>query len=74
MTVLKLTSVGNSTGIVLPQEMLERLHVERGDTVFAVETPQGLLITTHDPEVERQVRLAQDIMVKYRNTLNVLAK
>jgi len=74
MTVLKLTSVGNSTGIILPQEILERLRVERGDTVFAVETPHGLLITAHDPEVERQVSLAHDIMVKYRDTLNVLAQ
>jgi putative addiction module antidote len=74
MAVLKLTSVGDSTGIVLPKEMLERLHVDSGDTIFALETPNGYLITTSDPEEERQLEVAREAMTEYRETLRILAK
>jgi putative addiction module antidote len=75
MAVLKLTSVGDSTGIVLPKEMLERLRVDSGDTIFALETPNGYLITNNDPEeVERQLEVAREAMTEYRETLRILAK
>jgi putative addiction module antidote len=74
MAVLKLTSVEGSIGIALPKEMLERLHVNEGDTVFALETPDGYLLTASDSEVERQIAIARDVMAEYRETLRVLAK
>ena len=74
MATLKLTAVGTSTGVVIPKEMLKRLKVERGDTLFAVETPSGYLLTPYDPEIERQLRLGQEIMSEYRDTLRALAK
>ena len=42
---LKLRSVGTSTGILLPKEMLVRLKVKKDDSLFAVETPAGYLLT-----------------------------
>jgi len=74
MAVLKLTSVEGSVGIALPKEMLERLHVNEGDTVFALETPDGYLLTASDLEVERQLAIAREVMAEYRETLRVLAK
>jgi putative addiction module antidote len=74
MAVLKLTSVQGSVGIALPKEILERLHVNEGDTVFALETPDGYLLTASDSEVERQLAIARDVMAEYRETLRVLAK
>lgn len=74
MAVLKLTAVGTSTGVVIPKEMLKRLKVGRGDTLFAVETPSGYLITPYDPAVEDQIRLSREIMKEYRETLRALAK
>lgn len=74
MAVLKLTSVEGSVGIALPKEMLERLHVNEGDTVFALETPDGYLLTASDSEVERQLAIARKVMAEYRETLRVLAK
>ena len=74
MAVLKLTSVEGSIGIALPKEMLERLHVNEGDTVFALETPDGYLLTASDSEVERQIAIARDVMAEYRETFRVLAK
>jgi putative addiction module antidote len=71
---LKLRAVGTSTGIVLPKETLQRMNVKQGDTLFAVETPDGYLLTPYDPEVEEQVRVGREFMAKYRDAFRALAK
>jgi putative addiction module antidote len=72
MIKLTLTPVGTSTGVVLPSELLAHLKVKLGDVLYAVETPEGgCLLTPHDPE---KLEKAEDIMKRYRNTLNELAK
>ena len=71
---LKLRSVGTSTGVLLPKEMLVRLKVKKGDELFAVETPEGYLLTPYDPEVERQLSKGREFMAKYRDTFRALAK
>ena len=55
MAELKIRRVGNSSGVVLPKEMMARLRVAEGDTLFVTETPNGYRIEPHDPVVERQV-------------------
>jgi putative addiction module antidote len=74
MAVLKLKAVGTSTGVVIPKEMLNRLKVKQGDALFAVETPEGYLLTPYDPEVEEQLRLGREFMREYRETFKALAK
>ena len=74
MTALKLTQIGNSVGVVLPKEMLAKLGLQKGDTVYAVETPDGLRLTTSDPEFEAQMELARKIMRERRAVLRELAK
>lgn len=74
MTALKLTSIGNSVGVVLPKEMLVKLGLQKGDTVYAVETENGLRLTTSDPEFEAQMVVARRLMKKWRNVLHELAK
>jgi putative addiction module antidote len=74
MVILKLTTVGTSTGTVIPKEMLSRLKVSRGDTLFAVETPSGYLLTPYDPAVEEQLKLGREFMGEYRETFRALAK
>jgi len=71
---LKLRSVGTSTGLVLPKEMLARMKVRKDDTLFAVETPDGYLLTPYDPEVELQLAKGRKFMAKYRDTFRALAK
>jgi len=71
---LKLRAVGTSTGIVLPKETLQHLRVKRGDTLFAVETPDGYLLTPYDPELERQLAVGREVMKEHRDTLRALAK
>jgi putative addiction module antidote len=71
---LKLRSVGTSTGLVLPKEMLVRLRAKKDDTLFAIETPAGYLLTPYDPEVAKQLDLGRGFMKKYRSVFRALAK
>src|SRR5690348_1329758 len=73
-TKLKLTSVGTSTGVVIPKEMLNRMKVERGDTLHVSETPEGYLITPYDPAIASQVEAGREFMKTYRDTFKELAK
>ena len=74
MTTLKVTTVGNSAGIVLPKEMLERLRVGKGDVLYVVETPDGIELTPYDPEFASQMEVAERVMRKRRNVLKKLAE
>ena len=74
MQVLKLTQIGNSVGVILPKEILARLNVEKGDTIYITESPDGVRITPNDPTFETQMTAARKIMKKRRNVLKELAK
>ncbi len=74
MIALKLTQIGNSTGVVLPKEALDKLHVSKGDVIYLTETPDGFRITPYDSEFERQMTIAKEVMKKRRNVLRELAK
>jgi putative addiction module antidote len=74
MQKLKLTTVGSSTGVVFPKEVLSRLKVAKGDTVFLTEAPDGYRITPYDAEFEEDMALARKVMRKRRNLLRELAK
>ena len=71
---LKLRSVGTSTGMIVPKEMLARMKVREDDALFAVETPEGYLLTPYDPEVARQLEEGREFAKEYRDTLRALAK
>lgn len=74
MTTLKLTTIGNSTGVVLPREILQRLHLERGDTLYVVETPNGIELTPYDPDFAAQMEVAERVMREDRDVLRKLAE
>jgi putative addiction module antidote len=74
MTALKLTQVGNSVGVILPKELLAKLGLQKGDTLYAIETPEGLRLTTSDPEFEAQMEVARKVMRERRAVLRELAK
>ena len=76
MTTLKLTAVGTSTGVVIPKEMLARMNVSKGDTLYVTETPDGgYRLTPFDPGfADKMEKAANSIMRRYHNTLHVLAK
>jgi putative addiction module antidote len=74
MTALKLTRIGNSVGVILPKEVLARLKLEKGDTVFMTEATNGVTLTPYDPEVEEQLKLGREFMRDFRDTFHQLAK
>ncbi|WP_149537044.1 AbrB/MazE/SpoVT family DNA-binding domain-containing protein [Siccirubricoccus phaeus] len=74
MATLKLRAIGNSVGVVLPKELLARLNLQEGDTLHAIETPEGLTLTRLTAEQEEQLRIGREVMRKYRNVLRELAK
>ncbi|NWG39415.1 MAG: AbrB/MazE/SpoVT family DNA-binding domain-containing protein [Hydrogenophilaceae bacterium] len=74
MHSLKLTQIGNSVGVILPKELLARMKLEKGDTVFITETPEGLTVTPFNPEVAEQVEAGHAFMREYRDTFHELAK
>ncbi len=75
MLSFKVTTVGSSSGIILSKAALALLRVRKGDTLFLTEAPDGgFRITAYDPDFERQMALAEDIMHDDREVLRALAK
>jgi putative addiction module antidote len=74
MTRLKVTTIGSSAGIILPKEVLARLKLSKGDSIFLTESPEGYRITPYDPEFEDQMESARSFMRERRNVLRELAK
>ena len=74
MTALKLTQIGNSVGVILPKEMLARLKLEKGDTVFVTDAVNGVTLTPYDPTLEEQIKAGREFMHDFRDTFHQLAK
>lgn len=70
---IKITTVGNSAGIILPKELLARLRLEKGDTLYATELPDGIKLSLFDPKLARQMEVAEEVMRKRRTLLRKLA-
>jgi putative addiction module antidote len=74
MVKLKVTTIGSSAGIVLPKEVLARLKVSKGDSLFLTESPDGFRITPYDRDFEEQMSMARRFMRGRRDVLRELAK
>ena len=74
MATLKITQIGNSLGLILPKEIVERLRLAKGEAVSVVETPQGIEITPFDPDFDKKLEAARKVTKRYRNALRELAK
>ena len=71
---VKIIKVGNSSGVILPKELLAELDVGQGDTLSVSRTPDGITLRRADPEFDEQMEIARKVMKKYRNALRELAK
>lgn len=71
---IKITTVGNSAGIILPKELLARMRLGKGDELYATEIPDGIRLTPFDPSFAGQMEEAERIMRKDRNVLRKLAE
>lgn len=73
MLKVKVTSIGNSMGILLPKEALKKMKSNKGDTLYLVESADGYTLTPYQQDFEEQLDAAQDIMKRYKNMLKALA-
>lgn len=74
MLALKLTQIGNSVGVILPKEVLARLKLDKGSSVFITETPGGYILTPYDPALAEQIEAGREFMRDFRDTFHQLAK
>lgn len=74
MHTLKLTQIGDSVGLILPQDVLVRLKLEKGDTIFLTDAPGAVTITPTNPDFDEQLKIGREFMSEYRDTFNALAK
>ena len=71
---LKVTQIGNSVGVILPKEVLARLKVGKGDSLFVTDLPDGVALRPYDAEFAEAMEAAREIMKEYRDVLRDLAK
>ena len=71
---LKVTQIGNSVGVILPKEVLARLKVGKGDSLFVTDLPDGVALRHYDAEFAEAMEAAREIMKEYRDVLRELAK
>ena len=75
MIELKVRKFGNSLGVVLPKEVIQRLQTGNGERLFLIEAAEGdYRLTPYDPAFEKKMKKADEIMGRYRNTLHALSK
>jgi putative addiction module antidote len=75
MVELKVRKFGNSLGVVLPKEVIQRLQAGDGERLFLIEAAEGeYRLTPYDPAFERKMAKAEQIIGRYRNTLRALSR
>lgn len=75
MIELKVRKFGNSLGVVLPKEVVQRLQTGDGAPLYLIEGPDGTYrLTPYDPAFEKKMTKAESIIARYRNALHTLAK
>ena len=73
-TAIKIISIGNSSGVILPKETLARMNVQKGDTLYLTEGPQGIRLVPFDEEFAAQMEAAREVMRENRDVLQRLAE
>lgn len=74
MAALKITQIGNSLGVILPKDILARMNLGKGDSLFVTDTPDGVSLTPYSQAFDTQMTAAREIMKKRRHVLRELAK
>jgi putative addiction module antidote len=75
MVELKLCKIGDSVGVILPEEVLAHLNVAEGDTLFATEGDDGAVnLVSEKAEFDRKLAIFADLSQRYKNALRELAQ
>ncbi len=71
---LTIRAIGNSSGVVLPKELMEALNVAQGDRLYVTRTPDGIVLRPYDETFAKQMTVAREVMRRDRAILRELAK
>ncbi|WP_312403350.1 AbrB/MazE/SpoVT family DNA-binding domain-containing protein [Rhizobium sp.] len=66
--------IGNSEGVIIPKEILDRLGLKAGDSVEIREQDGGIHLMPEQADLAEQLKAARVGMEKYRIALRELAK
>ena len=70
----KIIAIGNSSGVILPKEILDRHNLHKGDVVRFSDGPEGIVINPYDEEFAAKMEVANDIIRRYRDAFKKLAE
>lgn len=72
---LEIKKIGNSTGVILPKELLVQLGLGQGDSLYVTRLPdRSIKLAPYDPDHEEAMRIARDVMKEYKDTFKTLAE
>lgn len=72
---LEIKKIGNSTGLILPKELMSRLNLAQGQWLHVTESPEGgVRLTPYDPDFDAAISVVDEIMDEYKDTLRALAR
>ncbi len=72
---LELKKIGNSTGLILPKELLAHMKLDQGDWLYVTELPDGgVKLVTASPDFEEAMAVARRGAKRYTPALRELAK
>jgi len=74
MKKVKLRKVGNSYGLTLPRELLEKYNIKEGDELYIVESSDGFKLSPYDPDFKQWAVSLDRTNRKFKNALKELAK
>jgi putative addiction module antidote len=70
----KVQKIGNSLGVILPREVLNRQRVSEGDYLTLSDGPSGMILSVYDEELQEELEIGDAFMRQYRDTFRALAK
>jgi putative addiction module antidote len=73
-TTAKILTIGSSVGVVLTKDVLARLKVQKGDSLYISDTRDGIELTPYDPEFAEEMEAGRKVMRKHRDVLRKLAR
>lgn len=67
--------IGNSTGFIIPRDVVVRLGIDQGKSFYLTEMADGgMRITPYDPDFEETMKIMDELIDEYRDTLHALSK
>ncbi len=74
MYTTKITKVGNSSAVIIPKEIMDRLNLRQGDQLNIEQSSEGIQLNIYDEDKMDQLEMARKIMRENRNMLKKLAQ